>query len=102
MIVLMLRTGTMHSRRFVAYPLLFRTGTALTTLRTLATLRTGTALATLRTLATLTAGRTLHIALWLRNEHTVRELVLARLRINLKELHGDLVALLDASLFNSL
>lgn len=47
------------------------TGTALATLRTLTTLAAVTALTTLRTLATLTAGRTLHVALGLRDEHTV-------------------------------
>ena len=97
--MVLLRTMTMHSRRFVAYPLPFamlRTWTAL------ATLRTRTTLAALRTLATLTAGRTLHVALGLVDEHTMRELVFTGLRVNLKELHADLVAFLDASLLDGL
>lgn len=82
-----------------------RTGTTLATLRTLTTLRTiltRTTLATLRTLATLTTCGTLYVALGLRDEHTVRELVLAGLRVNLKQLHGNLVAFLDAGFLDGL
>lgn len=86
MIVLMLRTRTMHSRRFVAYPLSFatlgtlaalRTRTALATLRTrttlttLVTLRTLTTLATLGAFTTLTTGRTLLVALGLLHQYAV-------------------------------
>lgn len=63
--------------------------TSLTARTTLATLTTGTAL-------------TLHVTLGLLHQHTVRELVLASLRIDLKELHLDVVALLDTSLLNGL
>ena len=59
-------------------------------------LGTGTTLSTLRTL---TACRTLLIAFGLLNEHTVRELVLTGLRVNLQQLHLDVVAFLDACLF---
>ena len=57
--------------------------------------------ATLNTLWTWTT-LTLNITLWLFHQHTVRELVLASLRINLHQLHLDLVTFLDASLFNCL
>ena len=48
-----------------------RTRATLTALRTFAALGTGTTLATLRTLGALTAGRTLLIALGLVDKHTV-------------------------------
>ena len=69
--------------------------------------RTWTTLAALRTWTTLTALRTwttltLYITLWLLHQYTMRELVLTSLRINLHQLHLDLVAFLDASLFNCL
>ena len=72
-----------------------RTRTALTTLTTLGT---GTTLATLRTRTALT----LYISLGLRNEYTVRELILTRLLVNLHQLHGDLVAFLQTSLLDGL
>ena len=75
----------------------FRTRTTLTTITTLRTL-TIAALTTLRTWTTLT----LYISLGLRDEHAVRELVLTSLRINLKQLHGNLVAFLQTSLFDGL
>jgi hypothetical protein len=75
-----------------------RTGTALTTV---ATLRTLTTLATLGAVATRTT-LTLHITLGFGDEHTVRELILASLRVNLQELHGNLVALLQTSFLDSL
>ena len=65
---------------------------------TVATLATLTARTTLTTLATRTA-LTLYISLRLLEKHAVRELVLASLRVDLHELHLDLVAFLDASLF---
>ena len=88
--------------------------TMLTTLRTLttvtiatvATIRTTvTALSTLRALTALTTftGRALHdVTLGLLNQHTVAEFVLTRLRVNLQQLHLDLVALLDAGFLNGL
>ena len=88
--------------------LLLRTGTTLTTLRTRTTLATVTAIATITTLTTLRAltalatCRTLHIVGRLLNQHTVAELVLTSLRINLKELHLDMVTLLDTGLLDSL
>ena len=76
---------------------------ALTTLATIrATLTTVTALSALRTLAALTTGGTLYVTFWLLNQHTVGELVLTRLRVNLKELNSNLVAFLKTCLFNSL
>ena len=65
-----------------------------------------TALSALRTLATLSAlwawtALTLYVSLWFRDEHAVRQLVLACLRVNLKEFHLDLVAFFQTSLFNS-
>ena len=63
---------------------------------------TGTALSTLLMVvvamgATLAARTTLTllIPLWFGDEHTVRELVLTCLGIDLKELHLDLVTFLD-------
>ena len=44
----------------------------------------------------------LDITLWLLNQYTMRELVLTSLRINLKELHLDMVTLLDTGLLDSL
>ena len=78
--------------------------TAITTVTTIrATVTTVTiTLRTLTTLATLTTSRTLYIVGGLLDQHTVRELVLAGLRINLKELHLDLVTFLDTSLLDSL
>ena len=68
---------------------------------------TTTFMTILTTTATLTALRTwttltLYITLWLLHQHTMRKFVLASLRINLHQLHLDLVAFLDASLFNCL
>ena len=60
-----------------------------------------TTTATLTTLWTWTT-LTLYITLWLLHQHTVRELVLASLRINLHQLHLDLVAFLDTSFLNCL
>ena len=75
------------------------TGTTLTTVvATLATWTTLTTIATLTTWATLT----LDIALGLVDEHTVRELVLTSLRINLEQFDLDLVTFLDASLLDRL
>ena len=77
--------------------------TTVTTLRTtITTLTTIATLATLRTLAALTTGRTLYVVGRLLDQHTVRELVLTCLRIDLKQLHLDLVALLDTSILNGL
>ena len=73
--------------------------TSWTLTTTLMTIITTTA--TLTTLWTWTT-LTLLIALWLLHQHTVRKLVLTSLRINLHQLHLDLVAFLDASLFNCL
>ena len=76
---------------------------ALTTLATIrTTLTTVTALSALRTLAALTTGGTLYVTFWLLNQHAVGELVLTRLRVNLKELHLDLVSLLDTCFLDSL
>ena len=72
-----------------------------TTVATLATLTARTTLTAVATLATRTA-LTLYISLRLLEKHAVRELVLASLRVDLHELHLDLVAFLDASLFNCL
>ena len=75
------------------------TSRTLTATLTMALITTAaTTLTALRTWTTLT----LNITLWLLHQHTVRELVLASLRINLHQLHLDLVAFLDASLFNCL
>ena len=78
----------------------------LTTITTVTTIRTTVAtIATLTTLWALTAlatGRTLNVVGWLLDQHTMRELVLTCLRIDLKQLHLDLVALLDASILNGL
>ena len=79
------------------------TGATLTTLgawTALSALRTGTTLTTLGTLTTLTACGTLLIVGRLLDEYTVRELVLACLRVNLKQLNLYLVAFLDTSRFN--
>ena len=65
------------------------------------TLTSATVIATGTAVATGTA-LTLYIALGLLHEHAVRELVLTRLRIDLEELHLDVVTLLDASLLNGL
>ena len=73
---------------------------AWTTLGTILPVSAWTALAAL----TLTAWATLTllIAFRLLFEDAVRELVLASLRINLKELDLDVVTLVDASLLDSL
>ena len=68
---------------------------------------TTTFMTIITTTATLTALRTrttltLYITLWLLHQYTMRKFVLASLRINLHQLHFDLVAFLDASLFNCL
>jgi hypothetical protein len=77
--------------------------TTVTTLRTtITTLTTIATLATLRALTALTTGRTLNVVGRLLDQHTVRELVLTSLRIDLKQLHLDLVALLDTSILNRL
>ena len=70
--------------------------TLTTTLMTIIT--TTTTLTALWTWTTLT----LYVTLRLLHQHTMRELVLASLRINLHQLHLDLVTFLDASLFNCL
>ena len=75
--------------------------TTVTTLSALTTLRTFTALRALTALTTFT-GWTLHVTLGLIDQHTVRELVLTRLRVDLQELHLDLVTFLDTSLLDSL
>ena len=72
-----------------------------TTVAALTTLTTRTTLTAVATLATRTAF-TLYISLRLLEKHAVRELVLASLRVDLHELHLDLVTFLDASLFNCL
>ena len=72
--------------------------TLFATRTTIATGTTVTTLATLRTRTTLA----LYIALRLFEQHAVRKLILASLRVNLHELNLQLVALFDASLFNSL
>ena len=59
---------------------------------------TGTASA-LTTLATRTT-RALLVAFRFRLQHTVGELVLARLRVDLHQLHLDLVALVETSVLN--
>jgi hypothetical protein len=88
---------------FVIAVMLVTLRTRAATVATVGSVLTGlTAVATLWTLRALTTGRTLHVALGLWNEHTVRQLVLACLGVNLKQLHGELVALLDASLLNGL
>ena len=89
------------------------TGTTISTISTvtavtavavaLATLwTTVTTFSALRTITTFAAGWTLHVALGLLNEHTMTQLVLTSLRVNFKELYLNVVAFLDASLFNSL
>ena len=74
--------------------------TTVTTIR--ATITTITTLATLRALTTLTTGRTLYVVGRLLDQYTMRELVLTRLRIDLEQLHLDLVALFDTSILNGL
>ena len=64
----------------------------------LTTLWTRAALTTLWARTTLT----FLISLWLLDEHSVRELVLACLLVDVDKLHLNLVTLLDACLFNSL
>ena len=80
--------------------------TTVTTVTTVATIRTTlttvATLTTLRALTALTTGRTLYVVGRLLDQHTVRELVLTSLRIDLKQLHLDLVALLDTSILNGL
>jgi hypothetical protein len=88
--------------------LILRTRTTLSTVAmTLTTVTTiGTTVATISALRTLTTLTTtllrLYIALGLLDEHTMREFVLARLRIDLKEFHLNMVTLLDTSLLDSL
>ena len=82
----------------------------LMTRMTLLTLWARAALLTLTTLWTLSAlttlwaraAFTLLVSLWLLDEHSVRELVLASLLVDVDKLHLNLVTLLDACLFNSL
>ena len=69
-----------------------------TTVTTLTTLTTRTTIATFATWTTLT----LYVTLGFREQNAVRELVLTSLRVDLHELHLDLVAFLDASLFDCL
>ena len=89
---------------------ILRTLTTVSTVRTtvttvtvtLSALRTLTTVATLWTLTALTTGGTLHVIGGLLNQHTVAQLVLTRLRVNLQKLHLNVVAFLDAGLFNRL
>ena len=78
----------------------------LTTITTVTTIRTTVAtiatLTTLWALTALTTGRTLNVVGWLLDQYTMRELVLTCLRIDLEQLHLDLVALLDTSLLDCL
>ena len=79
--------------------------TTVTTVTAITTLTTVTAFSTLRALTALSAlatGGTLHVTLGLLNQHTVRELVLTSLRVDLQQFHLDLVTLLDTSLLNGL
>ena len=76
--------------------------TAVATVTTLATLWTVATLTTVGVLTALPTGRTLDITLGLLNKHTMRELVLTCLRVNLKEFHLNVVTLLDTSLFDGL
>ena len=70
-------------------------GTVAIALSALATLTTLTALGAL-------AALTLLIALGLRDEHTVRQLVLAGLGVDLKQLHRNLVAFLQSGFLDGL
>ena len=89
----------------VSWSLLF-TAMLITTRLTSWTLTTTlmTVVATWTTLTTLWTWTTLtlYITLRLLHQYTMRELVLTSLRINLHQLHLDLVAFLDTSLFNCL
>jgi hypothetical protein len=87
-----LRTGTTLTSFAIPFFIVITTITTFATIATLATLRTLTAL----------SGRTLLIALGLLDEYTVRELELTSLRINLEQLDGDLVTLLDTCLLDGL
>ncbi len=84
---------TLRTLTTVAIATITTIGTAVTTITTIATLTT---------LRALTTGRTLYIVSGLLDQYTVRELVLTSLRIDLQQLHLDLVTLLDASLLDSL
>ena len=82
--------------------LLLGTRTTLTSFGTRTTLASFGTRTTLTTLRTLTTCGTLLIVGWLLDKNSVRELVLACLRVNLKQLHLYLVAFLDTCLFNCL
>jgi hypothetical protein len=80
--------------------------TALTTIRTWATLTT---IVMIRTWTTFSAFWTLtttllwfYVSLWLFYENTVRKLELTSLWVNLQKFDTNLVTLLNASLLNSL
>ena len=77
---------------------------SLTTLATLTAIATGTltTLTSVATLRTLRTGGTLLVTLGLRDQHTVRELELTGLRVDVEQFHGDLVALFQTSLLNRL
>ena len=87
---MMAMLATLRTLTTVAIATITTIGTAVTTIATLSTLRT------------LTTGRTLYIISGLLNQYTMRELILTCLRINLKELHLDLVTFLDTCLLDSL
>ena len=81
--------------------------TALSTVTTVSALWTLTAVTALSALWTLTAFTTftcgtLHIALGLLNQHTVTQLVLAGLRVNLQQFYLNLVTLFDTCLLDGL
>ena len=77
--------------------------TTIATITTISTIRTTvTTLTTLRALTTLTACGTLYIVGRLLNQNTMRQLVLACLRINFQQLHLNLVTFLDTSILNGL
>ena len=80
---------------------LIATGATLTVLLAVVTILTARTALTVSVLAAWTA-RTLLITLGLVEKHAVRELVLTCLRIDLKELHLDVVTFFDASLLDSL
>ena len=74
---------------FCEFVTALRTGTTLTAIIALGT---RTTLTTVWALTALTTCRTLLITLGLLNQHTVAELELTGLRVNLKQLHLNLVA----------
>ena len=79
-----------------------RTWTTFAIAMTFATILTLTTLRAFTTLWTRTTFWTLLITLWLRQQYLVRELELASFRINVQQLHLNLVTFLDASFFYSL